>query len=86
MVPLFAGLDAWGHGWVVLLAEGRCPMCLFKVATAKTFAEAMTVAVPASIVAVDIPIGLMDRGFRKCNLLAREVCGTLRAVRLASRM
>jgi len=35
----------------------------------------MEVAASASTVAVDIPIGLADRGFRECDLRAREMMG-----------
>ena len=57
---MFAGIDACGGGWVVVIAEGPRPLRLIHAAVHGTFAAAMACVSTASAVAVDIPIGLMD--------------------------
>lgn len=72
---MVAGIDACGGGWVVVLTEGTSPLRLVRARVYKTFDEAASDATTASAIGVDIPIGLMDRGFRQCDLLAREMMG-----------
>ena len=65
------GIDACGGGWVVVLAEGPRPLRLTTAAVRTTFVEAADFATTASAIAVDIPIGLADRGFRECDIVAQ---------------
>jgi predicted RNase H-like nuclease len=68
---LVAGVDGCRAGWVVVLSDGR-------VTVAESFAAGLEVARDASVIGVDMPIGLLDRaipGGRDCDRLARRLLG-----------
>ena len=63
------GVDGCRGGWVgALVEDDRVGWHRFP-----DFASAL--AVPADVVAVDMPVGLPDRGRRDCDLLAKAVLG-----------
>ncbi|MBI4802947.1 MAG: DUF429 domain-containing protein [Elusimicrobia bacterium] len=72
---MFAGIDACRGGWIVVLAKGACPLVLTGTDVCETFSEAAKFAASASTIAVDIPIGLMDRDFREVDERARKLMG-----------
>jgi predicted RNase H-like nuclease len=80
-----AGVDGCRGGWVVVLAAYRgsanTPVAVH-VRLCRTFAEVLTTDPRARIIALDMPIGLLDAatpGGRDCDRLARAVLGAPRA-------
>lgn len=71
----YVGIDACKGGWIALvLTAGTRPRAVF----ARTLEE-LGVALPdAEGFGVDIPIGLLDDGRRRADLLARELVGARR--------
>ena len=65
-----AGLDLPSGGWAVVVLEESRVMETFRCAT---FAEALLV--DAQVVAVDIPIGILDEGARPADIAARRFVG-----------
>ncbi len=72
MVAEVVGVDAFRGGWVaVVLRDGS-----FAAAVAGARFHEVLAAVPtAGVVAVDIPIGLLERGWRRADLEARQFLG-----------
>jgi len=69
-----AGVDGCRAGWVVVVDD--------RAWVEPTFASVMTSLPPTAVVAVDIPIGLLDvpqPGGRECDRLARARVGRARA-------
>jgi predicted RNase H-like nuclease len=65
------GVDGWSKGWVgVEVRAGRCG-----AAHAGPNLRALIAAVPADAVGVDIPLGLVDTGWRTADLAARKLLG-----------
>ena len=65
------GVDGWSKGWVgVELRDGR-----FAAAHQQPTLEALIAGVAADTVAVDIPIGLLERGWRQADLEAKKLLG-----------
>lgn len=72
------GVDACKGGWVSVRLDGNSTSACF----APGIDELVTTAErdgPLSVVAIDIPIGLPDRGPRAADLLARAAIGALRS-------
>lgn len=80
-MSVVAGVDGCRGGWVVALADERGPLDVRVVAT---FAEILALAERPLVIAIDIPIGLLDAaeaGGRECDRIAR---GLLRGPRACS--
>jgi predicted RNase H-like nuclease len=72
------GVDACKTGWVGIALGGDGASAYF----AKTIEELVERAAadnPVAVVAVDMPIGLPDRGLRQADLLAQNAVGKLRS-------
>jgi predicted RNase H-like nuclease len=78
MLSAVLGVDACKTGWVgVVLDQG-----VASAYSGRTIAELVSVAEAASplaVVAIDIPIGLADKGPRQADLRAREIVGARRS-------
>ncbi len=69
------GIDGARQGWVVVaLRNGRFQSCLFF----ERFADAARSNRDAEVIGVDIPLGLVEKGVRDCDVLAREFVGVRR--------
>ncbi|MCW5766558.1 MAG: DUF429 domain-containing protein [Phycisphaeraceae bacterium] len=77
MAPLVAGIDGCSSGWVIATsADGEPATPTFDLAP--SFAEALQRLAAAAAIAVDMPIGLLDRwepGGRACDRAARAMLG-----------
>lgn len=69
------GVDACKTGWVGIAWSGGTVTPLF----APTIAELADAAGPLSVMAIDIPIGLPDSGYRQADLQARDFIGPRRS-------
>jgi predicted RNase H-like nuclease len=69
------GVDACKTGWVGIAWSGGAVTPLF----APTITELVDAAGPLSVIGIDIPIGLPDRGYRQADLQAREFIGARRS-------
>ena len=70
------GVSGRGSGWTVVALENGS----FAGATSvSTFGQVLEVAEEAACVAVDLPLGLVDRGERDCDILLREFLGPSRS-------
>jgi len=75
-----AGVDGCKSGWVVVLLHTRTRATLIR--TLRTFTDVWRLPESPSIIAVDIPIGLLDaaaKGGRDCDRVARAMLGRPRA-------
>ena len=70
------GVDACRRGWVAVAAEGAVTGAYFAETIQALVARAQAGG-PLSVVAVDMPIGLADRGQRRADVLARAEVGPL---------
>lgn len=71
-MPMIAGADGCAAGWIVIsrdVGEGKLS------ATVVTTTELVAFAESATVLTVDIPIGLTDRGRRVCDDAARVILG-----------
>ncbi len=68
------GIDGCPAGWYVTRTTGG-PITGTVYAR---FADILAATPPASIIAVDIPVGLTDQGSRQCDVLARRALGPRR--------
>ena len=71
---MFLGVDGCPAGWYVTRTTGG-PITGTVYAQ---FADILAASPPASIIAVDIPVGLTDQGSRQCDILARRALGPKR--------
>jgi predicted RNase H-like nuclease len=72
------GVDACRKGWVGLAVHtpaGRRPVAAVDAVVAPTFAELVAQVPDATVVAVDMPVGLSDTGVRAADLAARAALG-----------
>lgn len=70
-----SGVDGCRAGWLCVEdCEGRLTGRIFK-----SFPELLTALPSASVIAIDIPIGLPEQGKRDCDVSARFHLGRLRA-------
>src|SRR5207302_9458334 len=70
-----AGADGCREGWLCLKEEGD----LVFGHIFPTFKQMLQHLENASVIAIDIPIGLPDSGERTCDRLARQLLGSPRA-------
>lgn len=70
------GVDACKRGWIAIEVEEAVARAYFaeEIQTLMGRAEADG---PLAVVAIDMPIGLPDRGYRQADLLARAAVGPL---------
>lgn len=77
MSGIAVGVDGCPGGWIAaVVAGGRIG---WRRVPNGQFADLVRAALPAlpalAVMAVDMPIGLVDEGWRRCDLLAKEVLG-----------
>jgi predicted RNase H-like nuclease len=72
-----AGVDACKRGWVAITLEDFITGIYF-AKDIETLTALMQADGPVAVIAIDMPIGLPDRGDRKADSLARAVIGPLR--------
>lgn len=72
------GVDACKTGWVGVALEADVARAYFAHMIEDLVAQ-VAVDGPLVVVAVDMPIGLPDRGLRQADLLAQQAVGTLRS-------
>ena len=70
---LVVGVDGCRGGWLAAVCDDDC------VSWSWTRDVAALLALAADTVAIDMPIGLPDRGQRACDVAARELLGPRRA-------
>jgi predicted RNase H-like nuclease len=79
MTPWVAGVDGCRGGWVAVLMEAQPRTTLaYHVRLCAHFAEVLSLAPKPAVIAVDIPIGLLDEpqpGGRECDRQARRLLG-----------
>ena len=78
-VPLLAGVDGCRAGWVVVVARLDAQDAqAHQVRLCARFADVLSLEPAPAVVAVDMPIGLLDTsqpGGRDCDRLARRLLG-----------
>ncbi|TDP96399.1 DUF429 domain-containing protein [Labedaea rhizosphaerae] len=72
---MIAGVDGMPGGWLVALVSGTDVRWAF----AASAAEVVSLTADCDAVAVDIPMGLPETGWRACELAAREFLGPARS-------
>jgi len=70
------GVDGCGGGWIAASRDSRGAICCQRV---ETLAELFAESVLPRVVAVDVPIGLLRRGARDCDVEARRLLGVRRS-------
>ncbi len=77
---LVAGIDGCPGGWVVVVAASNGPLFdLRAVEVVPSFVALLELTAECAAVAVDIPIGLSERGPRLADLAARRLLGRPRS-------
>lgn len=75
MSNIVVGVDGWKRGWVAIRLSGdRIEAMVFA-----TFADLMAAQRDAGIIAVDMPIGLVETGTREADVSARGLLGPRRS-------
>jgi predicted RNase H-like nuclease len=75
LMPNIAGVDGCPSGWIAIVEQTENHTITAHVF--HTFSD-LTTALDAAVIAIDIPIGLTDRGPRQCDLDARRHLGPKR--------
>jgi predicted RNase H-like nuclease len=73
-----AGIDGCRAGWVVVLLQRKGKKYKHEVRLCRNFAEVLALAPQPEVIAIDIPIGLLDKpqpGGRECDRQARKRLG-----------
>jgi len=70
------GVDACRRGWIAVAVAGAVAGAYFAEGIQALMEQAQADG-PLAVVAVDMPIGLPDRGFRQADVLARAEIGPL---------
>jgi predicted RNase H-like nuclease len=70
------GVDACKRGWIAIAVDGTVTGAYFAEDIEVLMARAQADG-PVAVVAVDMPIGLPDRGHRQADVLARAAIGPL---------
>ena len=70
------GADVWGHGWVAVRLEDGAAAA---VSAFPTLAELVTEVAQATVIGLDIPIGLPDPPPRRADGAARDFVGSRRS-------
>ncbi|MGH3435265.1 MAG: DUF429 domain-containing protein [Sciscionella sp.] len=73
------GVDACRAGWVGIALTGQNPWAYVAGTMIEELVGAADADGPLAVVAVDMPIGLPDRGHRQADVLARQAIGVLRS-------
>jgi predicted RNase H-like nuclease len=74
-MPIIAGVDGSPAGWIALIEDTETRLITAHVFL--TFRD-LVIGRDAAVIAIDIPIGLTERGARECDLLARNHLGPKR--------
>jgi len=78
-MPIIAGVDGCRTGWVVVLAQSEAQDAQeHQVRICATFDDVLRVEPAPTVIAIDIPIGLLVElhpGGRDCDRLARQLLG-----------
>jgi predicted RNase H-like nuclease len=77
-MPWVAGVDGCRAGWVVVLVQQTPDMQEHDIRLYPYFAEVLSLSPRPAVMAVDIPIGLLDEhqaGGRECDQQARRLLG-----------
>ncbi len=77
-MPWVAGVDGCRAGWVVVLVQQTPDMQEHDIRLCPHFAEVLSLSPRPAVMAVDIPIGLLDEhqaGGRECDQQARRLLG-----------
>ena len=81
-MPYVAGVDSCQAGWLMVLVEFREEVVSEEMHLCGSFREVLSVSPRPGIMAVDIPIGLLEEkeiGGRQCDRDARKVLGKPRS-------
>jgi predicted RNase H-like nuclease len=75
-MTMLAGVDSCTGGWIVAIDDcsGRPPLCR----RLDSFSAIMALRPEPSMVAIDVPIGLLERGARDCDVQARRLLAARR--------
>lgn len=75
-LALVVGVDGCPNGWLaVSRRDGRAVHCQRLASLADLFTDNIT----PTVVAIDVPIGLLERGARECDIEARRLLGPRRS-------
>ena len=77
-MPWVAGMDGCRAGWVVVLVQQTPDMQEHDIRLCPRFVEVLSLSPRPAVMAVDIPIGLLDEhqaGGRECDQQARRLLG-----------
>ena len=81
-MPVVAGVDSCPHGWIAVLVTFFQEIVSEEHYLLNRFEDLFDLETPPSFIAVDIPMGLLDKpeeGGRECDRAARKVLGHPRA-------
>ncbi len=73
-----AGVDGCRAGWIVVLLQQTGRTWTHQVTLCPTFADVLALDPTPAVIAIDIPIGLLDKlqpGGRECDRQARQLLG-----------
>jgi predicted RNase H-like nuclease len=70
------GVDACKRGWIAIAVEDAVSGAYFAEDIGALIARAQADG-PVAVIAIDMPIGLPDRGYRQADVLARAAIGPL---------
>ena len=70
----FAGVDGCPGGWLCIVWAPGTNSC--SISVFRTAAELLTHDPKIGVMTIDMPIGLVDSGRRRCDELARDMLGT----------
>jgi predicted RNase H-like nuclease len=70
------GVDGCSGGWIAASWRAPADICCRRV---KTLADLFADTITPVVVAVDVPIGLLERGARECDVAARHLLGPRRS-------
>ena len=73
-----AGVDGCRAGWIVVLLRQTAGRWTHRVALCRKFAEVLALDLPPTVIAIDMPIGLLNTpqpGGRTCDQQARQLLG-----------
>jgi predicted RNase H-like nuclease len=71
------GVDGCSGGWIA--ASQRAPGADIQYRRVRTLEDLFADTVTPAVVAVDVPIGLLERGARECDVKARRLLGPRRS-------
>ena len=70
------GVDGCAGGWIAASRDARGEICCRRI---NLLADLFGCSLPPRVVAVDVPIGLLSRGARDCDVEARRLLGARRS-------